>query len=738
MCVSLWDALTGALPFTARDPGARLTELKNGPPNPPAGVMPAKLEAVLRRGLALDVAARFESLAQLREALEAVIAPKRASLGRVVAVVAVVAVLAVFASITGTSRAKASACRAGADGAAAVWSASRRAEVLQSLQATKAPGVEPAFESTVKLLDTWNTAWSAEWIDACDATHVRSAQSAELLDARLDCLAARKAESVALANELSKPTAKMVDKMSEAASRLTSPSACSAANLAKDRTRAPTDPAQRAAVAAVVEKIARVRAVDNLGSPADAKKLAQEAADDAEKAKWLPTRAEALLFLGVTQHRSGETKPAIVTLRSAVYAAEEADAPFSEARGWVDLIRVLALDAQLDAAQDAAEHARALAKRVGTDELGNALATNLGELLLMQRKPEAALEQYLIALEICERQGHAINTAGTLANLGRTYSMLGRYQDAVDVLNRSVKAFEGIHGLEHPNVAIALNSLASANLNLGRLDDALAASKRAVAIREKMLGPQHVLVARALGNYARILEAQGELDEAVKTYERLKAITTAAMGADHPFNADPLLDLGRIAKDRGELAAARKYFEEALALREKKLGPTHPDTAQVLLQLASLERDSGKLDAAEALVARAAPMLEKLPGEGAAGLRMEQGELLLARAKVPEAIARFTESLTMKTAAGPRAPGRREPLVALARALLEQGDVAGATAKLDDAATLPGMASPEQHLARARTWWTTKRDDAEAELKLARVRWPKLQLDERGRVSGAE
>ncbi|MFZ5439053.1 MAG: protein kinase domain-containing protein, partial [Myxococcota bacterium] len=77
LCCSLWESLTGELPFRARETDARLAEMKEGPPAPPPGVMPPGLEAVLRRGLAFEPAARFASLAALREALEALLAPRR-------------------------------------------------------------------------------------------------------------------------------------------------------------------------------------------------------------------------------------------------------------------------------------------------------------------------------------------------------------------------------------------------------------------------------------------------------------------------------------------------------------------------------------------------------------------------------------------------------------------------------------------------------------------------------------
>ncbi|MFZ5442382.1 MAG: tetratricopeptide repeat protein, partial [Myxococcota bacterium] len=659
---------------------------------------------------------------------------RRVPIGAVVGALSVVVGLAVFGGLTASTQARARACRAGAGRAAEVWTTGTRQAVLDALRATKAPGVEDAWGRSEQLLDAWNGAWSAEWQDACDDTHARAEQSAQLLDARLDCLTARLAESTALATELGKPTAKMVERLAEATSRLTAPSTCSAAALTRDRQRTPPE-AQRAAVAAINEKLARVRVLDNLGSPGDAKKLALEAGDDAKRLGWLPAQAETLLFIGATQHRSGETKQAVTSLREAVYVAEEADAPFTAARAWIDLVRVLAIDARLDDASDAARHAQAYQPRVGTPESQTHLAINLGELYLAQRKPELALEQYLVAREHGLAGGNAVEAAGALANLGRTYSQLGRSQEAVDTLHESVRAFEAAQGPEHPNVAIALNNLASASLNLGLLDEARAASERAVAIREKALGPKHVLVARALGNSARVLEARGELDEAQRAYERVKSITTAAMGADHPFNADPLLDLGRLAKDRGDLVTARANVEEALALREKKLGPAHLDVGAALLELAALERAAGRLDVAEKVLARAAPIYEKASGDAAVPLRLEQGELELARGKLSEAARLFTGALEARRAAlGERAPTLREPLVALARVALEQGHDAAALTKLDEAAALPGRASAEFQLARARALWKSDRAQAEKALTEARRRWPKLTLDDRGKV----
>ena len=58
--------------------------------------------------------------------------------------------------------------------------------------------------------------------------------------------------------------------------------------------------------------------------------------------------------------------------------------------------------------------------------------------------------------------------------------------------------------------------------------------KRSLAIREKTLGPDHPDVASALNNLASLYHKQGRYAEAEPLYKRSLAINEKALGPDHP------------------------------------------------------------------------------------------------------------------------------------------------------------------------------------------------------------
>lgn len=726
LCCSLWESLTGALPFDARDPASRDAQIKLGPAAPSSGLMPPALEALLRKGLAFAPEDRFPTLAALRHALQRLLTPRRLPLPVTLSILGVVAIGSVFGGAQLSRRATARACRTGATQLASGWTGPRRDAIRAALQQLEGNGFEDDWSRMGQVLDAWTEAWKAQWADACAATHERAEQSDAMLDLRLTCLRARLADSDALASRLETPSPKMIGHLVEAASRLPAPASCSAAELTRERQRLPPE-AQRDAVATITSELAAVRAADGLGDPAEANRLAKAASEHARALGWKPTEAEALLIYGATQHRSGDTQSAILTLRQAVYAAEQADAPLSAARAWTELVRVLAISARLDEGRDAAAHARALFDRVGDERNQYVLATNLGELEIAERQGQRALEHYLEAKTFAVAADDRVLVAGALANIGRAQSALGRYAEAAETLGQSVQQFEAIHGPEHPNVAIALNNLASVELKLGRVDEALAHAERCVAIRRKMLGPQHLLVARSLGNVALAREARGELALAEQHYREVLAITAKSLGPEHPYNADPLSDLGRLERDRGDLVAAQRDFEEALRLRQAKLGLKHPDVIAARLQLVACDRLARRFPSAEA---RLAALENELGAAPPAELLEEQAELALARGRLDEARALAQRALGLRADGTPEA---RELQVLAARVALEANDLPAAQAHLALAAKTGGVAPAEYQLALARALWSSDRPAAEAALTGARRRWPKLQLDAAGR-----
>jgi tetratricopeptide (TPR) repeat protein len=99
-----------------------------------------------------------------------------------------------------------------------------------------------------------------------------------------------------------------------------------------------------------------------------------------------------------------------------------------------------------------------------------------------------------------------------------------------------VEIFEVSYGLDHPNVATALNNLALLLQATNRLAGAEPLYRRALAIDEASYGPNHPDVARDLNNLASLLQATNRLEEAEPLMRRSLEILIACsnQGYQHP------------------------------------------------------------------------------------------------------------------------------------------------------------------------------------------------------------
>jgi tetratricopeptide (TPR) repeat protein len=87
---------------------------------------------------------------------------------------------------------------------------------------------------------------------------------------------------------------------------------------------------------------------------------------------------------------------------------------------------------------------------------------------------------------------------------------------------------EKAFGRDHPDVAQALNSLATVYGRLGRNADAERLYKRSVATFEKTLGPNHPDLADVLQNLAGLYKDQRRYADANALFKRSMAIRAKA------------------------------------------------------------------------------------------------------------------------------------------------------------------------------------------------------------------
>jgi CHAT domain-containing protein/Tfp pilus assembly protein PilF len=179
---------------------------------------------------------------------------------------------------------------------------------------------------------------------------------------------------------------------------------------------------------------------------------------------------------------------------------------------------------------------------------------------------------------------------------------------------RAVAIKKAVLGLEHPEVAQSLSTLANVLYRMRDYDGAQPIYRQALVIREAALGSEHPEVAESLQRLGNLLYRTGAYGAARPLMERALAIREKALGSEHPGVAISLDRLGSIAWRSADYSRAKQMYERALSIREKAFGPEHPDVASSLTHLANVLDDTGNRVAAEPMYLRALDIREKALG----------------------------------------------------------------------------------------------------------------------------
>jgi tetratricopeptide (TPR) repeat protein len=172
------------------------------------------------------------------------------------------------------------------------------------------------------------------------------------------------------------------------------------------------------------------------------------------------------------------------------------------------------------------------------------------------------------------------------------------YREAIEALPRENESARAEY----------LNKHGTAAYQVGDLTTATASFEEALALLERTLGVDHPDVATALNNLALLYYTQGNYAAAEPLYRRSLAIDEKTLGAEHPGVATDLNNLALLYKKQGNLAAAEPLLKRALAIKEKAFAAGHPSLVTGLRNYAALLRGLGRIEEAEAFEARAAQL----------------------------------------------------------------------------------------------------------------------------------
>jgi len=182
-CVSLYECVSGRLPFEVRELEGRLTEVRVGPAPLTATGLNRRVELALRRGLSFEPAARWPSMAALRDELQTALeAPRRRQTvvgGGVLGLVS----MGLFGLSVAQSRAR---CDSADAPVKAVWTKTRADTVSTAFLATKHPAADVLSTKVVQALGNYADSLSAMRTRACRATAFEG-ESDALLTLRQTC-----------------------------------------------------------------------------------------------------------------------------------------------------------------------------------------------------------------------------------------------------------------------------------------------------------------------------------------------------------------------------------------------------------------------------------------------------------------------------------------------------------------------------------------------------------------------
>lgn len=291
-----------------------------------------------------------------------------------------------------------------------------------------------------------------------------------------------------------------------------------------------------------------------------------------------------------------------------------------------------------------------------------------------------------------------------------------RYEEAEEMLLRSLRIREAFYGEDCPEVTPSLALLAALYASMERVEPAEAEFRRCAGILDHA-GIHDDVWEGCLASLEGLLERQARYEEAVAVRERLFAHYARQQGESRPSgaSAQPPLDAdalcrraeaaltaqldeeglggperarrtGRLARQIwicGDGERAKTTWERALGILGETVGLEHPVTTEVFEGLAEMYALGSWNDPGDDLYAQAEPLFakalalrEKLLGADDPSLASSLfwlGELSRAEGRLSQAEGRFRRCASVLEAAGRAGPAMLECLVGLETTLRQAG-----------------------------------------------------------------
>jgi eukaryotic-like serine/threonine-protein kinase len=571
-CATLFEALYGVRCFAGETTDAirEATRVGRLPAvDRAAARIPGRVHRAILRGLAVDPAARFPSMAALLAELGR---DTTARLWKVfAAATGALAVAAITWGVHASNERQQQLCRGAQGQLAGVWDATVSERARASFAATGLPYAERAFDGAAAQLDRYAADWVAMRTESCEAARIRGDQSDAILTLRTACLDTRLRELRSLAEVMTSADHGVVDAAVQAAGRLSAIATCGDLAALTAPVAPPADAGARTEVDAVRDRLAAARARASAGKLAEAIDADTGLLEDARRTGYAPLVAEGLLDLGAAHADAGHYDDAGRVLREAVEVAEESRHDEVRAHALVQLAEVTGR---------------------------------------WQARYAEAAEYALSAVHVARRIDDERLEAVALEQASREHGLLEDLDRSLDEARRSLALTERVYGPDDLRRADVDTALAISLAELARFDEAEQNDRRALEIAERALGPTHPSLQKFLDDLALDLVWSGRPAQAVPLNERAAAIVLAELGPDSSRYADALNNLAYAELSVGRFVDSYALNERSLAIFERSFGLDHVENVYPLLGMGQAVLGMGDPGRALPLLERATRLAE--------------------------------------------------------------------------------------------------------------------------------
>jgi tetratricopeptide (TPR) repeat protein len=591
-CVALFEAVTGARPFSGSQSEELLLSIQAGPSDADAlRRVPAWLLPILTRGLRRSPGERFASMDALLAELAKDPAPRRRRILGAVGALALVAVGA-FGYVE-RDRARVRACVAESEAAAGAWSAKTAQTARTAFEKSGAAGWERLFGGARAAVDAYAQKWSEAAFAACSAATVEHTQSADIYRRRRACLRNRLSELRELGRLLGEADVKLVQRAQDTAAALSPIETCADVDALLAPGNTADDPAVEHRVAELRSTLAEAKTLREAERQEAALERVTPVLDEARQIGFVPLIADALVIEARSNSQIAETREHLIeAYRLAIGSRRFITA--ATAAQWLTDVEGHTLSHHKEG------HFWA---RLTESALGGAASLEADDI----RIPTLANETYIYNEE--SAADRAIAAA----------------QTALEITGKRHAGDE--RAFERPHIALGV-----ARLTAGDTDGARREFELVVGIAERVYGPDHPRLADRLSDLATIEIADGRYDVAERELDRALAVNLRARGPDHLNQAIYLLNRSEARLGRGAYEPALEDIAESRRIYAARLGPDTSDIGILETRAAMAERALGRTAEAMASIQRAeriAAISSDTPPNEIAAMRFTYAELLM-------------------------------------------------------------------------------------------------------------